>query len=71
MSKIEDLKNIELNAVLWVWWHLYTKTKIRTYEDKVYTKFRGFNGPEDNIEFKCFTAISIDSLLAYNNKYYL
>ena len=35
------------------------KTKIRTYGDKVYTNFRDFNVPED------------DSLLVFENKYYL
>ena len=37
-TKIEDLKNIELNA-LPVYDDRYIKTKIRTYGDKVYTKF--------------------------------
>ena len=27
--------------------------------------------PEDDIECKCFTVISIDSLLVYDKKYYL
>ena len=27
--------------------------------------------PEDDIECECFTAISIDSLLVYDSKYYL
>ena len=50
---------------------MYIKTKIRTYGEKVYTNFRGLNVPEDDIECKSFTAISIDSLLVYENKYYL
>ena len=29
------------------------------------------NVPEDDIECKSFTVISIDSLLVYDNKYYL
>ena len=68
--KIEDLKNIELNA-LPVYDDRYIKTKIRTYGDKVYTNFRGLNVPEDDIECESFTVISIDSLLLYENKYYL
>ena len=47
------------------------KAKIRTYNDKVYTSFRGLNVPEDEIECESFTVISIDSLLVYENKYYL
>ena len=69
-AKIEDLKNIELNA-LPVYDDRYIKNKIRTYGDKVYTHFRGLNVPKDDIECESFTVISIDSLLAYKNKYYL
>ena len=46
-TKIEDLKNIELNAL-----PVYDdiKTKIRSYYgDKVCTNFRGLNVPEDDI----------------------
>ena len=38
-AKIEDLKNIELNA-LPVYDDRYIKTKIKTYVSKVYTNFR-------------------------------
>ena len=68
--KIEDLKNIELNA-LPVYDDRYIKTKIRTYDDKVYTNFHGLNVPENDIKCKSFTVISIDSLLVYENKYCL
>ena len=67
---MEDLKNIELNALL-VYDDRYIKTKIRTYSDKVYTNFYGLNVPEDDIERQSFTVISIDSLIVYKNKYYL
>ena len=69
-TNIEDLNNVQLN-VLPVYDDRYIKTKIRTYSDKVYTNFRDLNVPEDDIECECFTVISIDSLLVYNNKYYL
>ena len=45
-AKIEDLKNIELDA-LQVYNDRYIKTKIRTYGDKVYNNFGCFNVPED------------------------
>ena len=48
-TKIENLKNIELNA-LPVYDNRYIKTKIRTYGDKVYANFRGLNVPENDIE---------------------
>ena len=69
-AKIEDLKNIKLNA-LPVYDDRYIKTKIRTYGDKVYTNVRGLSMLEDDIECEPFTVISIDSLLVYDNKYYL
>ena len=58
-TNVEDLKNIELNALL-VYDDRYIKTKIRTYSNKVYT-----NLAEYDIECESFTAISIDSLLVY------
>ena len=69
-TKIEDLKNTELNA-----WPVcddrYIKTKIKAYGGKAYTNVRSLNVPEDDIECESFTVISIDSLLVYENKYYL
>ena len=47
-TKIEDLESIKLNA-LPVYDDRYIKTKTRTYDDKVYTNFRGLNVPEDDI----------------------
>ena len=61
---------IELN-VLPVFFDIYIKTKIRTYGDKVYTNFRGLILAEDDIEWKSFKVISIDSLLVYDKEYYL
>ena len=43
-TKIEDLKNIKLNA-LSVYDNRYIKIKIRTYDNKVYTNFRDLNVP--------------------------
>ena len=65
-----DFKNIELNA-LPAQDVRYIQSKIRTYFHKVSINFRGLNVPEDGIEFESFTVISIDSLLAYENKFYL
>ena len=39
--------------------------------DNVYANFCGLNVPEDDIECESFTVISIDSILVYENKYYL
>ena len=56
-TKIEDLKNIKLNA-LPVYDDRYIKTKIRKYGDKVYINFRGLNVHEDDIECESFTFTS-------------
>ena len=69
-TKIEDLKNIKLNA-LPVYYDRYIKTKRRTFGDKVYTNFHALNVPENDIECEYLTVISIDSLLVYDKKYYL
>ena len=65
-TKIENLKNIELNA-LPVYDDRYIKKKLKTFGDKDYTYFRALNVPEDDIECESFTVISIDSLLVYEN----
>ena len=67
-TKIEDLKNVKLNA-LPVYDDRHIETKIRTYDDKVYTNFCGLNMPDDDLECESLTVISTDSLLAYDNKY--
>ena len=70
-TKIEGLKNVELHA-LRVYDDRYVKIKAKkTYGDKVYTNFRGLNVPKDDVGCESFTVISIDSLLVYENKYYL
>ena len=69
-TKIEDLRNIELNALPGSD-DRYIKIKIRTDRKNVYTNFRGVNVPEDDIEWESFIVISIDFLLVYENKYYL
>ena len=68
--KIEDLQNIELDA-LPVYDGRYIKTKIRTCSDTVYTKLHSINVPEYGAECKSFTIICIDLLLVYDNGYYL
>ena len=58
------IKKIKLNA-LQVYDSRYIKTKIKTYGNKIYTSFCGLNVPEDAIEWKSFTVISIDFLLVF------
>ena len=61
-TKIEDLKNIELDAL--PVHDRYIRTKIRTYGD-VSINFHGLNVPEDDVECEVFTIISLDSLLVF------
>ena len=70
MTKIEDLKDVELYA-LPNYVDIYMTNKIRTYGDKVYINFRCINVPEDDIECGYSRVISINSSLVYNDKYYL
>ena len=49
---MEDLKNI-----------INLKTKIRTYNDKVYSNFHGLNMLEDDAEYESFAILSIDCIL--------
>ena len=63
-TKIEELKNIELNA-LPVYYDRNMKFKIRTYGNKVYTKFCSLNVSEDDIECNSFIVFSIEFLLVY------
>ena len=69
-TKIEELKNTELDALL-VYDNKYIKIKIRIYGEKVYTNFRDLNVTEDDMECESFTVVSIDSSLVSNKKYYL
>ena len=45
-------------------------TKMRTYCNKVYTKFHDWNVPKDDIECESFIGVSVDSLPGYQNKYF-
>ena len=71
-TKIEDLKNIELNA-LSVYVDRCIKTKIKPYGDKVYTNFRGLNVPEVDIPGVLKKALHSFKSLLFNvmwSKYY-
>ena len=69
LTKIEDLNNIELNA-LPVYDDRYIKTKVTAFDDKVYTSFCGLNEAGNDIKCESFTFISIDSLFVHDSKYY-
>ena len=47
------------------------KTKIRTYDNTLYTNFSALKEPKDGIECGSFTIITINSLHSYEKKCYL
>ena len=49
----------------------HVKTKTRRCGDDIYTNFRGLNLPNEGVECKLFTIISIDSLLVSRKEYCL
>ena len=69
-SKIEELKNIKLNALPF-YDERYIKTKIRTYDDKIYTNFCCLNGPVDDTECEYFSHFCWFFACIYDKKYYL
>ena len=62
-TKIEELKNIELNT-LPVYDDRCIKTKIRRRGDKVYVNLGVLNMPKDDRECYSFTIIPTDSILS-------
>ena len=73
------MRSYQKNKTIWtknedvteIYDYRYIKTKIKTYDDKVYINFRGFNVPEDDTECKSFKVVSVDLLLVYESKHYL
>ena len=65
-TKIEDLQDIIKLKASPVYDDGYIKTKIRTYDNRVYTNLCGLNVPENDVECESFTVISIYE--KYNNK---
>ena len=48
----------------------YTKTKIKSYGDKVNTNFQGKKVPKENASYKCLPFIVLESVIRVNKKYY-
>ena len=49
----------------------YTKTKIKSYGDKVNTNFQGIKLLTENTSYKCSSLIMLDFVIKLNKKYYL
>ena len=48
----------------------YIKTKIKIYNNRIYTNFQHNRIPEDNEYFACFSVILLDSIFVNSNKEY-
>ena len=48
----------------------YIKTKVKTFSSVINTLFSGDEIPKEKVEYACIPAISIDSVLRVNKKYY-
>ena len=48
----------------------YIKTRVKTFEDKVITKFTDNEIPKENTHYSCIAAIYIDSAIKLENKNY-
>ena len=69
--KIKSLIKKELNSEP-VYNDKYIKTKIKIYNDKIYTNFQHNKIPKDNEYCACLSAILLDSIFVNSNKkYYL
>ena len=68
-NKIKSLIKKELNSEP-VYNDKYIKTKIKIYNDKVYTNFQHNKMPKDNEYCACLSVILLDSIFVNSNKKY-
>ena len=68
-NRIKSLIKKELNSES-VYNDKYIKTKIKIYNDKVYTNFQHSKMPKDNEYCACLSVILLDSIFINSNKGY-
>ena len=68
-NKIKSLIKKEFNSEP-VYNDKYIKTKIKIYNNKVYTNFQHNKIPKDNECFRCLSAILLDSIFVNSDKEY-
>ena len=68
-NRIKSLIKKELNSEP-VYNDKYIKTKIKIYNDKVYTNFQHSKMPKDNEYCACLSVILLDSIFINSNKGY-
>ena len=68
-KKIKKLVSVELDSQP-VYDEKYIKIRVKTFEDKVITKFTDNQIPNKNAHCSCAAAIRVDSLIKLENKNY-
>ena len=48
----------------------YIKTKVKTFEDNVITKFTDNKIPKENTHYSCISAICVDSVIKFRKENY-
>ena len=48
----------------------YIKTRVKTFEDKVITKFTDNETPKENTHYSCIAAICVDSVIKFEKENY-
>ena len=68
-DKIKSLIKKEFNSKP-VYNDKYVKTKIKIYNNRVYTHFQHNKTPKDNKYFACLSAVLLDSIFVNSDKQY-
>ena len=48
----------------------YIKTKVKIYDNRVNTNFKGKKAPKGDASYKCLSLIMLDSIVKVGKKYY-
>ena len=66
-KSIKKLLSVEFDSKP-VYAEKYIKTRVKTFEDKVITKFTDNQIPKENTHYSCIAAICIDSVITWKKK---
>ena len=71
-QKVEELLNVKFESkTIYGEDDKYIKAKIKLYQDKANTNFQGKKAPKENSSYKCFSIITLESIIKVNKKYHL
>ena len=69
-NKIKSILNVKSHSQT-IYDDKYLKTKVKTFNNTINTKFSGDEIPKERIHYVCISAICIDSVLRRDKKSYL